>query len=172
MESPDRRPGAPEGLRGRLYENLDIVDAALPSVSCLPRIPVSISSLCVTIICCIILCAASVKISRCTHTSLDPEHKTSACTQSFNKRLFNSLWVKKITGLGYLNDGSLTQKKGYVCASHQERSSLPSGRVFFSVQIVDVKRMGQVSAQLYSECASHHHIKHLAWDSCTSSANK
>ena len=39
MESPGRRAEGPEGLRGRLYENLDIVDAALPSVSCLPMIP-------------------------------------------------------------------------------------------------------------------------------------
>ena len=45
MESPDARPETPEGLRGRLYENLDIVEAALPSVSCLPMIPVSNSNL-------------------------------------------------------------------------------------------------------------------------------
>ena len=39
MESPDCRPDAPEGLRGKLYENLDMVDAARPKVSCLPMIP-------------------------------------------------------------------------------------------------------------------------------------
>lgn len=39
-ESPDcSRAAAEEGLRGRVIENLDIVDALLPRVSCLPTIP-------------------------------------------------------------------------------------------------------------------------------------
>ena len=50
-EEADSRPAAPEGLQGRLYEKLDIVDAALPRVSCLPMIPAFDSSLHATVVC-------------------------------------------------------------------------------------------------------------------------